>query len=311
MLMANVVRHAPLMETRQVETTSGNNQFVFTLVAAALAAEFVSSIQIDISAQAATIEPGQVVITDSSGEEVAGAAVSVSDDGTVLTIALPDGAVAEGGSLTIGLATDDGSIVDPQDASYTVTFSDGGNLDGSYVLASDGTGVSSAVADVQTGLAIQGTDGDDVLIGTDGNDILIGGDGDDILAGGLGSDTMTGGEGADTFVIGVDSLTDVDVKDIITDYADGEDTIDLSELLQSLGTERRPMQARRGRGESRQQRHRPPRFRSMPTARAAARPWSTSPPARRAYDDFDPVRRLGYATDVTRKISFAIVGETG
>ncbi|WP_210326178.1 DUF5801 repeats-in-toxin domain-containing protein [Oricola nitratireducens] len=237
MLMANVVRHAPLMETRQVETTSGNNQFVFTLVAAALAAEFVSSIQIDISAQAATIEPGQVVITDSSGEEVAGAAVSVSDDGTVLTIALPDGAVAEGGSLTIGLATDDGSIVDPQDASYTVTFSDGGNLDGSYVLASDGTGVSSAVADVQTGLAIQGTDGDDVLIGTDGNDILIGGDGDDILAGGLGSDTMTGGEGADTFVIGVDSLTDVDVKDIITDYADGEDTIDLSELLQSLGTD--------------------------------------------------------------------------
>ncbi|MFZ2099082.1 MAG: type I secretion C-terminal target domain-containing protein, partial [Oricola sp.] len=235
MLMANVVRHAPIMETRQVESTSGNNQFVFTLVAAAVAAEFLSSIRIDISAQAATIEPGDVVITNEAGEQIAGAMVDLSGDGKVLTVTLPDGAISEGQSLTIDLGTTDGSVVAPQDATFSVTFSDGGSLDGGYVLAADGTGESTVSAEVQVGLAIQGTAGDDVLIGTDGNDILNGGDGDDILAGGLGSDTMTGGDGADTFVVDIDSL-DLNVSDVITDYDKAEgDVIDLSALLQSLG----------------------------------------------------------------------------
>ena len=70
---------------------------------------------------------------------------------------------------------------------------------------------------------LDGGAGDDVLMGGEGVDTLIGGAGDDLLIGGADNDTMTGGIGADTFVIAPGHGDDT-----ITDFADGEDLIDLS-----------------------------------------------------------------------------------
>ena len=50
-----------------------------------------------------------------------------------------------------------------------------------------------------------------------------GGAGDDIIRGDAGNDTITGGAGDDTFVVAAG-----DGSDTITDFADGEDLIDLS-----------------------------------------------------------------------------------
>ncbi|WP_449394898.1 cadherin domain-containing protein [Devosia riboflavina] len=75
---------------------------------------------------------------------------------------------------------------------------------------------------------LNGGSGNDLLVGGSGNDILTGGDGDDILLGGVGNDTLTGGAGADIFVF---SETGGANQDTITDFVVGEDTIDLSALL--------------------------------------------------------------------------------
>ncbi|RTZ41695.1 type I secretion C-terminal target domain-containing protein [Candidimonas sp. SYP-B2681] len=67
-----------------------------------------------------------------------------------------------------------------------------------------------------------GGSGDDVLLGGSGNDVLDGGSGNDLLDGGTGADILIGGSGDDIFVFGD--------KDVITDFALGEDKIDLRDL---------------------------------------------------------------------------------
>ena len=71
-------------------------------------------------------------------------------------------------------------------------------------------------------------DGGSVLVGTGADETLIGGSGDDTLTGGGGSDNLTGGAGADTFVYaaGAGGGT-VDLADVITDFEDNIDSIDL------------------------------------------------------------------------------------
>ena len=66
-----------------------------------------------------------------------------------------------------------------------------------------------------------GGDGDDTIEGTSHDDTITGGDGDD---------TMTGNEGADKFV-----FASGHGDDTITDFTDGEDTIDLSAFTAITG----------------------------------------------------------------------------
>ena len=62
-------------------------------------------------------------------------------------------------------------------------------------------------------------------------DQIVGSDGsDDELQGGTSDDTMTGGTGSDTFVFASDHGSDT-----ITDFTDGEDTIDLSAFTDITG----------------------------------------------------------------------------
>lgn len=69
----------------------------------------------------------------------------------------------------------------------------------------------------------------DVFDGGADQDVLRSGDGDDILIGGGGRDVLIGGAGADVFVYRDASDSD-EVFDVITDFASGEDRVDLSVL---------------------------------------------------------------------------------
>ncbi len=76
---------------------------------------------------------------------------------------------------------------------------------------------------------LSGDYGKDTLDGGAGNDELYGGDGNDRLIGGTGDDVLSGGSGKDIFV-----YRDGDGKDVITDYADYDDILDILEI--SSGT---------------------------------------------------------------------------
>jgi Ca2+-binding RTX toxin-like protein len=96
---------------------------------------------------------------------------------------------------------------------------------------------------------IEGGQGDDVLTGLGGHDVLDGGAGSDRLEGGFGTDWLRGGEGRDVFAFGSwdviwgpgggreGSWTRLDTglpsweRDVVADFTQGEDIIDLSNLL--------------------------------------------------------------------------------
>jgi hypothetical protein len=79
---------------------------------------------------------------------------------------------------------------------------------------------------------INGTSFADNLVGTSGADTINGRAGDDVIRGGGGRDTITLGSGRDTVVY--TAVTDspfVSNWDLITDFVQGEDRIDLTALL--------------------------------------------------------------------------------
>jgi predicted extracellular nuclease len=85
---------------------------------------------------------------------------------------------------------------------------------------------------VVVGLSLQ-----KAVSGTAGRDTLAGTPGDDVIEGAEGADTLTGGAGADTFVYR--SLRDA--ADTITDFAPGQDKLDLRALLAALGVSGDPL----------------------------------------------------------------------
>ena len=76
---------------------------------------------------------------------------------------------------------------------------------------------------------LNGNDNNNVLAGVDGEDIIGGLAGNDTIIGGAGRDLLTGGAGADTFVYQAlsDSGATGATRDIIYDFAQGQDLIDL------------------------------------------------------------------------------------
>lgn len=77
---------------------------------------------------------------------------------------------------------------------------------------------------------LYGGTGADILTGLAGDDVFYGVEGDDLIQGGGGRDTMSGGSGADVFVFAARTDSSVAAPDLITDFARGEDLIDLSAI---------------------------------------------------------------------------------
>jgi Ca2+-binding RTX toxin-like protein len=76
---------------------------------------------------------------------------------------------------------------------------------------------------------LEGKSGKDVLLGGGGQDYLLGGGGADKLNGGKGDDGLFGGKGADIFVFRSGGGSDV-----VYDFKDGVDMIDINQSFQSL-----------------------------------------------------------------------------
>ncbi|MFB2920995.1 Calx-beta domain-containing protein [Aerosakkonema funiforme] len=128
-------------------------------------------------------------------------------------------------------------------------------LNGNDVMKLQGI-YGNSVVDLGSGNdSFNGGIGADNISGGNGNDIIAGGDGNDRLSGDAGGDTLTGGFGSDRFVLGYNvatgslSSTEVASKkhspisptsvssltgfaqigtDIITDFTDGQDLIELT-----------------------------------------------------------------------------------
>lgn len=77
--------------------------------------------------------------------------------------------------------------------------------------------------------------GDGSLYGSDYNDVLVSGGESESLYGGAGDDSLTGGAGSDTFTwLSGDEGTEAEpAVDVITDWGNGTDALDLSDLLQA------------------------------------------------------------------------------
>jgi Ca2+-binding RTX toxin-like protein len=77
---------------------------------------------------------------------------------------------------------------------------------------------------------VDGGLGLDNIDGGDGADTIDGGDGADLLKAGTGQDRLTGGDEADIFayLALAESAADINLADVIADYAAGEDAISLS-----------------------------------------------------------------------------------
>ncbi|UVC09289.1 hypothetical protein IHQ71_01265 [Rhizobium sp. TH2] len=73
--------------------------------------------------------------------------------------------------------------------------------------------------------AILGGSGNDYIFGGKGNESINGGLNDDIIVGGRGNDTLFGDSGIDTFVLRTGFG-----RDVVQDFIDGTDLIDLSRL---------------------------------------------------------------------------------
>ena len=91
---------------------------------------------------------------------------------------------------------------------------------------------------------IRGGQGNDSIMGGEGNDQLLGDIGSDTLSGGAGLDVLTGGDGSDVFAFnGAGDATFSTAAgqfqfftDLITDYTDGTDKIDLPFTVNSVLT---------------------------------------------------------------------------
>ena len=85
---------------------------------------------------------------------------------------------------------------------------------------------------------LRGLGGNDRLFGDAGDDVLEGGGGSDQLFGGADQDQMSGGGSADTFVFRSikDSGRTRSAADVILDFTDGVDLIDVSAIDANLAT---------------------------------------------------------------------------
>jgi len=132
--------------------------------------------------------------------------------------------------MRVQLDTGEAYVADP--ALYT------GVKDRLYAIENvNGTNFADHLIGDSGNNSLSGGGGDDGLFGGQGNDTLSGGNGNDTLTGGRGVDTLTGGADADKFQFdaAADSDPDLGGRDVITDFQQGMDKIDLSNIDSMVG----------------------------------------------------------------------------
>jgi Ca2+-binding RTX toxin-like protein len=145
-----------------------------------------------------------------------------------------------GNDTLVGDLGDDSFVIDGAD---TIIEAANGGLDtvftlGQHTLAANIENLvltgTAAISGTGNGLnnRLTGNAAANILDGGGGNDTLIGGDGADRLSGAAGIDQMWGGSGADNFVFKAenDSGSDPALADIIADFVQGQDKIDLATI---------------------------------------------------------------------------------
>lgn len=149
-----------------------------------------------------------------------------SDDGISLFQIMPDGQLVHretrADDFTITLA-DVSSIHAVTVGTEVQVFVGSGSENGLTQFAFDFDKIGESRAGTNTRDILWGTSKDDVLSGLNGNDIVDGSWGNDYISDGTGYDVLRGGPGADTFVFAPD-----DRRDVVHDFEDGIDKIDLS-----------------------------------------------------------------------------------
>ena len=113
----------------------------------------------------------------------------------------------------------------------TLTFK---NHAGQAIAIADSRGNTTSAVYDNNMVNITGTNESDYLIGTATHDSIVGLAGDDTLEGNAGNDTITGGDGNDLFI-----YNDGDGKDIITDYAVGDEIEINDEAIKSIARGKR------------------------------------------------------------------------
>jgi Ca2+-binding RTX toxin-like protein len=156
--------------------------------------------------------------------------------------------------VTGGTGADTIDVAGTDDSADNVDGGTGDDLiytgDGADVIVG-GNGADTIYAGAGDDVSVLGGNGNDNIYGEDGNDSIDGGDNDDMLAGGAGDDILIGGDDEDILIGGAgdDVLTgnttggpvadnDMDTfvfaagggNDTITDFEDGTDMVDLSDL---------------------------------------------------------------------------------
>ncbi len=131
-------------------------------------------------------------------------------------------------------ATFDNDVIKISDIGFVTLNS--GQLDASLqfslaVQDADGDATATQVLDVGIvgGTTFTGGADNEAIQGSAGNDTLNGGGGNDTLTGGLGKDTLTGGDGNDVYDFNAVAESPAGAnRDVVSGFASGADTIDLS-----------------------------------------------------------------------------------
>ena len=133
-------------------------------------------------------------------------------------------------AVSASLLNTGGNIGDAAGDVYISIEGFSGSSYSDVLTGDDGANVLYGMAGNDT---LNGGLGDDQLFGNEGDDVLSGGDGNDNLSGDRGNDTLTGGSGNDVFTFSARQFG----NDVITDFKQGEDHINLSGLhISNLGT---------------------------------------------------------------------------
>ncbi len=101
----------------------------------------------------------------------------------------------------------------------------------------DGNDSANFIAGLGGNDDIEAFAGNDTIYGGNGNDTIDGGDDDDLIVGGMGADNLTGGDGNDTFFFDATAVAEAgSIFDLITDFDDQQDLVEVDELLVAIST---------------------------------------------------------------------------